>query len=194
MKKILCPLVLAAISFVACQQTQAPQTSSPVQSEAVALQIAYVNTDTLLHSYEYAVAMSDMLTDKAERAHADLQEKANILQQDYASFQRKVRTNSFDSQESYNKQGAKLQKSEQDLQELNQKLTAEIMQEQNRLTVELHDTITNFLREYAVGRYTLILSNNMGDNVLYAAQGVDITDEVVAALNKRYEVAKSKKN
>ena len=54
----------------------------------------------------------------------------------------------------------------------------------------LRDSLDNFLKEFnRDGRYKLILSRS-GDNVLYADPAVDITNEVVAGLNKRYKKAK----
>ena len=54
----------------------------------------------------------------------------------------------------------------------------------------LRDSLDNFLKEFnRDGRYKLILSRS-GDNVLYADPAVDITNEVVAGLNKRYKKTK----
>lgn len=177
--------------MTSCQQANQAPSVANVQSDSAQFGIAYVNTDSLLTGYDYAVKMSEQLNDKAEHSRTDFNEKARVFQQEMVEFQRKVQNNGFLSMERAQKEQARLQQREQELQELNQKLSAELMQEQGRLTTELADTVSKFLKEYGQGRYNLILSNNMGDNVLYAAEGVDITAEVVAALNERY--AKSQK-
>lgn len=75
---------------------------------------------------------------------------------------------------------------EQELQELEAKLTQDIMLENQKLNVQLADSLTNYLKEFnADGRYHVILSNTAKDNVLMAAEQYDITDEVVAGLNAR---------
>ena len=80
----------------------------------------------------------------------------------------------------------KLAKKEQELQELEAKLTQDIMLENQKLNVQLADSLTNYLKEFnADGRYHVILSNTAKDNVLMAAEQYDITDEVVAGLNAR---------
>jgi len=72
------------------------------------------------------------------------------------------------------------------LQNLDGQLTQQLMQEQQKMSEELRDTINAFLKEYNKdGKYQLILSNTAGDNILFAAKGYDITDEVVKLLNER---------
>ena len=75
---------------------------------------------------------------------------------------------------------------QQELQELEAKLTEEIMLENQKLNMQLADTVTNFLQEFnADGRYHVILSNSAKDNVLMAAEQYDITSQVIEALNAR---------
>ena len=51
----------------------------------------------------------------------------------------------------------------------------------------LRDSLKHFIDDFNKdGRYTMILSKS-GDNILYADQQLDITDQVVAGLNKRYK-------
>ena len=72
------------------------------------------------------------------------------------------------------------------MQELEAKLTEEIMLENQKLNMQLADTVTNFLQEFnADGRYHVILSNSAKDNVLMAAEQYDITSQVIEALNAR---------
>lgn len=176
--------------LTSCQQPQQSNASANAScGDSACLGIAYVNTDSLINNYDYAVKMNETLNSKAESARADFNQKAKVFQQDLNEFQRKVQNNGFLSMDRAQKEQARLQKQEQDLQDLNQRLSAELMQEQGRLSAELHDTIVNYLKEFGEGRYSLILSNTMGDNVLYSAPGVDVTAEVLEALNARYNAA-----
>ena len=79
-------------------------------------------------------------------------------------------------------------KKEQELQELEAKLTQDIMLENQKLNAQLADSLTNFLKVFnADGRYHVILSNTAKDNVLMANEHYDITDEVITGLNARYK-------
>jgi outer membrane protein len=65
------------------------------------------------------------------------------------------------------------------------------MQEQDKLNRQLRDTLVNYLNEFAKDKpYKMILSNNLGDNVLYGAKGVDITPQIIDGLNARHEATK----
>ena len=60
------------------------------------------------------------------------------------------------------------------------------MMENQKLNLQLADSLNNFLKEFnADGRYHVILSNTAKDNVLMAAEQYDITDEIVSGLNAR---------
>ena len=114
--------------MTSCQQANQAPSVANVQSDSAQFGIAYVNTDSLLTGYDYAVKMSEQLNDKAERSRTDFNEKARVFQQEMVEFQRKVQNNGFLSMERAQKEQARLQQREQELQELNQKLSAELMQ------------------------------------------------------------------
>ena len=74
---------------------------------------------------------------------------------------------------------------------MNQRLTNEFQVETDRYNAALRDSIRHFLAEYNKDkRYSLILSK-AGDNLLYADKAFDITNDVIAGLNKAYKPAKT---
>ena len=128
---------------------------------------------------------------KEEASRADFNEKYKVFQQDAVEFQRKVQNNGFLSMERAQKEQQRLAKAEQDLAQLNQTLTNELMMEQDKLNRQLRDTLMNYLDEYTKAKpYKVILSNTLGDNVLYGAKSVDITNEIVEVLNARHAASK----
>lgn len=156
-----------------------------VESSEV-MPIAYLNVDSLLVNYTFAQEASERLMKKQEDARLKLNTKARTLQNEMADFQRKLENNAFLSRERAEKEQQRLLKKQQELQELEAQLTEDIMLENQKLNMQLADTLTNFLEEYnADGRYHVILSNSAKDNVLMAAEQYDITDEVIDALNAR---------
>lgn len=156
-----------------------------VESSEV-MPIAYLNVDSLLVNYTFAQEASERLMKKQEDARLKLNTKARTLQNEMADFQRKLENNAFLSRERAEKEQQRLLKKQQELQELEAQLTEDIMLENQKLNMQLADTLTNFLEEYnADGRYHVILSNSAKDNVLMAAEQYDITDDVIDALNAR---------
>ena len=153
-----------------------------------ALPVAYLNVDSLLTNYTFAQDASERLMQKQEDARLKLNTKARSLQNEMADFQRKLDNNAFLSRERAEKEQQRLIKKQQDLQDLEAKLTENIMLENQTLNKQLADTLTQFLQTFnADGRYQIILSNTAKDNVLMAADQYDITNEVIAGLNKRYK-------
>ena len=64
---------------------------------------------------------------------------------------------------------------------------SELASEQQKLTMEMRDSIQAFLKTYnKAKKYDYILSRS-GDNILLANPKFDITRDVVAGLNKRYK-------
>ena len=158
-----------------------------------ALEIAYINTDSLIMNYEYARHLSEQLMRKEESSRADFNERARIFQNDYVEFQRKVQNNSFLSLERAQNEENRLKQKSAELEDLNARLSNELMEEQGRMNMQLRDTLTNFLELYCKDKpYSIVLSNTMGDNVLYSVEGLDITDVIVSKLNERYAVSQKK--
>ena len=160
--------------------------SSEVVAPSEVMPVAYLNVDSLLASYSFAIEASEKLMSKQEDARLKMNTKLRTFQNEVADFQRKLQNNAFLSRERAEKEQQRLAKKEQELQELEAKLTQDIMLENQKLNMQLADSLTNFLQVFnADGRYHVILSNNAKDNVLMAAEQYDITAEVIAGMNAR---------
>ena len=159
---------------------------APVAQEG-ALPVAYINLDSILQGYTFALEAQDKLMTRQENARLELNQKARTLQNEMADFQRKLENNAFLSRQRAESEQQRILKKQQDLEKREAQLTQEILQENQQLQAQLADTILSYLKELnADGRYQLIFSNNAKDNVLVSVDGYDITAEVVAALNARY--------
>ena len=165
-KNILKVLTITAATMAAlssCNQS-APKVdakSDTPQKEATSLKIAYVEVDSIMSQYKFCKDYSLILQRKGQNIQSTLAAKQQQLQAAAANFQQKVQQNAY-SREQAEAINANLQKQNADLQALNQRLTNQ----------DKH--------------YSLILSK-AGDNLLYADKAFDITNEVVAGLNKAYK-------
>ena len=123
---------------------------------------------------------------KQEDARVKMNTKLRTFQNEVADFQRKLENNAFLSRERAEQEQQRLAKKEQELQELEAKLTQDIMLENQKLNQQLGDSLNTFLQEFnADGRFHIILSNTAKDNVLMASQQYDITDAVITGMNAR---------
>lgn len=150
--------------------------------------VAYLNVDSLLANYTFAQEASERLMSKQEDARVKMNTKLRTFQNEVADFQRKLENNAFLSRERAEQEQQRLAKKEQELQELEAKLTQDIMLENQKLNQQLGDSLNTFLQEFnADGRFHIILSNTAKDNVLMASQQYDITDAVITSMNARYK-------
>ena len=159
-----------------------------VVAETELLPIAYVNLDSVLVKYNFAVDANEQLMKKQEDARLKINTKLRAFQNEVNDFQRKLQNNAFLSIERAEQAQKALAKKEQDIQQLEAKLTQDIMVENQKLNAQLADSLTNYLKIYnADGRYHIIMSNAARDNVLMASEQYDITDKVIEGLNARYK-------
>lgn len=155
------------------------------------LPIAYINVDSLLINYKFAKDLNESLLRKQENSRASLNEKAKVLQAEMADFQRKVENNAFLSRDRAESEQKRLVGKQQELQQMEQRLSSDLMVQQQKMNEQLRDTVNAFLKEYNKEKgYHLILSNTMFDNVLYAKDSYNITNEVIEQLNERYQAKK----
>ena len=182
-------VLVAAIAalFVIVLKNEKPATAEPaVATVGEVLPVAYLNVDSLLANYTFAQEASEKLMSKQEDARTKMNAKLRTFQNEVADFQYKLENNGFLSRERAEQAQQKLAKKEQELQELEAKLTQDIMLENQKLNLQLIDSLNNFLKEYnADGRFHIILSNTANDNVLMAGEQYDITNEVVSGMNDR---------
>lgn len=149
--------------------------------------VAYLNLDSVLINYQFAIEANEKLMTQQEDARLKLNTKANTLQREMADFQRKLENNAFLSRERAESEQQRILRKQQELQELEAKLTNEIMLQNQELNLQLTDTLNTFLAEFNKdGKYQIIFANAGKDNILQAAEGYDITAQVIEGLNARY--------
>jgi len=179
---------LAAFSMSSCDKSKAQVDEKPAAEQPAATQtkIAYVEVDSIMSQYKFCKDYSLILQKKGQNIQNTLAQKQQQLEAAAANFQQKVQQNAYTREQAQAIQ-SQLQRQNADLQSLNQRLSGEFQQETESYNKALRDSIQHFLAVYNKDKkYTLILSK-AGDNILYADKAHDITNEVVAGLNKAYK-------
>ena len=161
--------------------------SAAIMLVVMAVTARIKNIMTVLN-YTFAQDVNEKMMKKQEDARLKLNTKARTLQNEMADFQRKLENNAFLSRERAEKEQQRLIKKQQELQELEAKLTEEIMAETQKLNAQLADTLNSYIKEFnADGRYHMILTNTAQYNIIIAADQYDVTNQVLEALNNRYK-------
>lgn len=196
-RTIVITLCAAVITLTFTQCTNAPQ-QAPVVTQVVCdstpqLKIAYVDIDTLLTNYNLWIELNEEMIRKEENARATLNEKAKNLQAEYEEFERKLNNNAFVTRERAESEQNRILKKNQELEQLQERLSNELAIENNKNNVLFRDSINAFIKDYNREKgYNVILSR-LGDNILYIDHEMNITQEIIDGLNARYSASKSKK-
>ena len=181
--------------FTQCAKEQSATQANVASTEAAAAQggkcikIAFVDIDSLLSKYEFSIALNTDMLRQEEDMRLKMSEKLKAFQADYDDFQRKLQNNVYATRERVEEEQTKLLKKKETLEKLEQRLLSELSAESQKNNVTLHDSINSFLKAYNTEKkYDLIISR-VGDNLLYANEALDITQEVIDGLNARYTPA-----
>lgn len=192
MKKNLFFLLFSALAITSCNN-QSPKLDEPSavsDSTATDLKVAYVEVDSLMTQFEFAKEKSKELEKKSLNARNTLTQKGNQLQAAANNFQQKLQNNGFTSREQAEGVQQALQRQQNDLAALQQRLENELASEQQKFLQALQDSLNNFLAVYNRDKkYDIIINKSA---ILYADKRHDITQEVINGLNKRYKKAPAK--
>ncbi len=191
-KNIFCILSFAAMTaftLTSCDKSksQMDEKASPATTKAdAANKIAFVEVDSIMTQYNFCKEYSKLLQQKGNNIQKTLAAKQQQLQAAAANFQQKVQQNAYTREQAEGVQ-AGLQKQNNDLQALNQRLSSEFQAETEQYNKALHDSLQHYLAIYNKDKKYGMIFAKQGDNVLYADKAYDITNEVVAGLNKMYK-------
>ncbi|MBQ4353019.1 MAG: OmpH family outer membrane protein [Prevotella sp.] len=186
-------LAIAVMALASCNnEASKVEEKSANQTAPTELKIAYVEVDSLMTQYTFCKEQSELLEKKSQNIQNTLNQKGQSLQAAAMKFQQDVQNNKYTQQQAEAVQ-ASLQKQQSDLQNLQQRLGAEFQAETEKFNVALRDSLNHYLAQYnKAKKYTLILTKQ-GDNILYADKSYDITNDVIAGLNKAYKPSKAAK-
>ena len=181
---------VATAALTACDKSNPQMDQKPENANKTAvageLKIAYVEVDSIMSQYKFCKEYSLILQKKGQNIQNTLAKKQEALQAAVANFQQKVQQNAY-TREQAEAINAGLQKQGNDLQVLNQRLSTEFQNETDKINKALRDSIQHYLAVYNKDKKYSIIFSKQGDNLLYADKAYDITNEIIAGLNKAYK-------
>ncbi len=190
MKKAVFALAAAALALAACNN--APKENDARQDAPKSnaqLKIAYVEVDSVMNRYNFAKEMQETLQTKAQNVQNTLASKQQSIEAASTKLQQDYQANALTQEQAQQRQDA-IQRQYNDWQSLSQRLSNELQAETDKFNAALSDSIQHFLAAYNKDKKYSIILTKVGDNILFADKKLDITDEVIAGLNKAYKPAK----
>lgn len=191
MKKYLIGLGLISMGLITTSCNKATdEESETVENEVVnttGVKIAYVELDTLMSQYKLYKDYSEVLTRKGNNIQNTLAKKQRALESHAAAVQKKYESNGFTTRDELERAQAGIQREQQELAQLADRLNNEFNEEQARINTEARDSIQSFLKRYNKTKKYDYVMVKAGDNLLIANPKYDITQDIVKGLNKRYK-------
>ena len=189
MKKYIFSALAIAAMMVTCNNATPKMDEQPAAASGDGLKIAFVEVDSLMTQYDFAKDYSVTLQKKSNNARNTLTQKGNALQAAVNNFQQKLNNNGFQSREQAASVQNAIQRQQNDLQELQARLENELATETAKFNEALRDSLQNFLKDYNADKHFDLILSKAGDNILLGSSKLDITQDVINGLNKRYKPA-----
>lgn len=192
---ILATAALLTLGMAGCNNSdskQNPEAAAPVIAEG-GLKIAYVDTDTIMAKYQYAIDLNEELLAYKDQQEKYYQQQVTAFQTDYNNYLQTGASLTLTQQQT---KEAELKQRAEKMSTLEQELMAKVAERQLSENTKLLNAIFAFIREYnaANQQFDLILRKSFNDTpVLYANPAMDITEEILAGLNEEYKQVKAKK-
>lgn len=166
-----------------------PVSDSSATKNPVAEKIAYVNSDSLLMNYEFYKNTIQQLEERRKKLETDIGGRARSLENEAVSFQQKGSSMTLEQAQLTERN---LYRKQQELVQYRDRLGQQLAQEEQERTEELYNNIANYLKEYTKDKpYKLVLGYSRGGGILFADNSLEITQEVLAGLNKEYREKQS---
>lgn len=163
-------------------------------SQTTTLSIGYVDTDSLMLQYDYAIELNEKL-DNYTRQENNYKDMMMRFQNDYNNFLKTgaslTLTEQKKTEESLKKRADELAKMEERLMNERTKLETVIQVDQKKMI----DAVYAFVRDYNAKhqQFNVILKKSFSESpVLYMDDNMDITREIIDGLNEEYRNVKGK--
>ncbi|MDE5560128.1 MAG: OmpH family outer membrane protein [Bacteroidales bacterium] len=191
-------LCLGAALMTGCAGSGKQESKAPVAAgnaaavQTGAMTVATVNTDTLFAQYKMVVDVTDELDKTEKKLQADLQKQAQDFQTEYENYLKVGATMTLSEQR---KKEEYLTKKRESLEQLSARYETQLVTLRLQRMEEVQNAVFEFIERYNAehGQYTFVISNARTSGVLYSPANIDITDEVLAAINAEYGQKKGKK-
>lgn len=178
---ILAVAVLYYLHFSGPSQAKLADSAS-----AANLKMAYINSDSVLKYYDYFKASREKLEAKGSQLDRDLKARATGLQGEFESYQRNRNSMTIGQAQAVEED---LTKKRNNLQLYQESLSQQMLADQDRMTKELYNKVTSFLRKYGEeNNLQVVFKYDATSDLLFASDSMDISTTVVKGLNEAYRL------
>ena len=187
---VLAGLIILYVLFFTQKKPQVEIPMALRSTGGKSLSVVYMNLDTLNLKYEFIKNLRKDLEGTVNKLQSELKKEEESLQKDGADFQQKVQSNAI-SEDKAKQIYEILMQRQQALVEKKDRYTQMMANQQITMNQTLTDTLTSFLKRYnKTWRFDYIMGFKSEGEILIANDTLDITRNVLDAINKEYKERK----
>lgn len=168
MKKLLM-VILVAAGLTSCEKQKT----------------AYVDTTKLIQEYTEMKEVEAEFTTKSDMVKSRLDSVARSFQQEVQEYQQNMGTMPTAQRQEVEEV---LMRKQQSIQQQQQQMGNQLRQESDVVIDSIVSKVKEYVKDYGKENgYTYIFGSNESANIMYAEEGLDITQEILENLNKGYK-------
>lgn len=187
---LLAGLILLYVLHFTTEKTEQVIPVAFQKAGAKSTSVVFVNIDTLNNHYEFIKVMKADLESTGKRMHDEILAEQTAFEKEAADFQKQVAANTI-SEEKAKVVYESLMQKQQLLMDKKDRYSEQIADKELKMNLTLLDTVTNFLKRYnRTYKYDYIMGLKTAGEILVANDTLDITSDVLKALNEDYRKKK----
>ena len=146
---------------------------------------AYVDTTKLIQEYTEMKNVEQEFTTKSDMIKGELDSLAQSFQAEVQEYQKNMNSLSTEERQRIEQE---LMRKQQIIQQQQQMRGNQLRQESDVVIDSIVTKVKDYVKEYGKENgYTYIFGSNESANIMYAEEGLDITEEILEKLNASYE-------
>lgn len=186
-------LVLYYLFFTQKPNDDTSKSRIQIPQSVSGMNIAFVNTDSLFKNYAFFDQMETEIKDKRSKLETQLTWSRTQFEKEAQAFYEKAQTGGFLTRESMEQEQLRLAEKEQQILQMSQNLSNELAEFELEWNNRVLDTVNAHLKKFNIDfNYDYILGYAKGGGILFANDSLDITKDVLNALNQEYGKPKNK--
>ncbi len=146
---------------------------------------AYVDTTKIIKEYREMKEVEEEFTSKSDKVKMELDSLAQSFQKEVQEYQANM--NGMSTAQRQEKE-QELMAKQQTIQQQQQMMGNQLRQESDVVIDSIVTKVKEYVKEYGKNNdYTYIFGSNESANIMYAKDGLDITEEILEKLNESYK-------
>lgn len=162
--------------------------STNVRGDGSSINIAYVNSDSLMNNYVLVDTMMAQLQRLNDSLDKDITGREQSFQARVMAYQQNLQNGTIQTVDQAKQQEAALQAEQEQLYKLRDQYLNQVAVMQNQMNMQVIDSITSVIDHNPEDfPYDFVLGYTKGAGILYASDQFDITKDVLDVLNENYK-------